>query len=358
MSNRVNQVLPFHTLCVIILLLTIFTKKVNRKGRIKLDYMKLAQKILIENREITEDEALNILHSEEEWWSIFAAGVYLKNQVSRNSLRLNVLLSAKQGICNEDCGYCAQSRRSTEKIAKYGLVPNAVILKKAILAKKNHASVFCIALSGTKPSKKEVNQLCEIIPIIKKRLNLEICLSAGFVDDKQLEQLKSVGIDRINHNLNTPRENYRKIASTHNYDDRCATLEKVHDHQINVCSGFICGMGETDEELVELAFDLKRRNPFSIPVNFLLAIDGTPLAGKNELTPLKCLKIMVMMRFIFPNKELRLSAGREKHFEHLQSMALLLVNSTFLGDYLTEEGENKNVDLNILRTLGLDIESN
>ncbi len=135
-------------------------------------------------------------------------------------------------------------------------------------------------------------------------------------------------------------------------------MEKVHDHQINVCSGFICGMGETDEELVELAFDLKRRNPFSIPVNFLLAIDGTPLAGKNELTPLKCLKIMVMMRFIFPNKELRLSAGREKHFEHLQSMALLLVNSTFLGDYLTEEGENKNVDLNILRTLGLDIESN
>lgn len=322
-----------------------------------MNYMTLAQDILAGNREITEEEALNILHSKEDWWSIFAAAVYLKNQVTQNSLRLNVLLSAKQGICNEDCGYCAQSRRSKEDIEKYGLVPNAVILKKAILAKKNHASVFCIALSGTKPSKREVNQLCEIIPTIKSRLGLEICLSAGFVDDKQLAQLKNAGIDRINHNLNTPRENYRKIATTHNYDDRCATLERVNEHQIDVCSGFICGMGETDEELVELAFDLKSRNPFSIPVNFLLAIEGTPLEGKNELTPLKCLKIMTMMRFIFPNKELRLSAGREKHFNFLQPMALLLVNSTFLGDYLTEEGENKNVDLDLLENLDLDIEN-
>ncbi|KRL01147.1 biotin synthase BioB [Liquorilactobacillus capillatus] len=319
--------------------------------------MNLAQEILAGNRKITKGEVLNILHSEEDWWSIFAAAMYLKNQVTQNSLRLNVLLSAKQGICNEDCGYCAQSRRSTEDIEKYGLVPNAVILRKAVLAKKNHASVFCIALSGTKPSKKEVDQLCEIIPTIKKRLGLEICLSAGFVDNDQLEKLKRAGINRINHNLNTPRENYRKIATTHNYDDRCETLKRVNAHQIDVCSGFICGMGETDSELVELAFDLKDRKPFSIPVNFLLAIEGTPLAGKNELTPLKCLKIMTMMRFIFPRKELRLSAGREKHFGDLQPMALLLVNSTFLGDYLTEEGENKNVDLDLLENLALKIEN-
>ncbi|OTG59048.1 biotin synthase BioB [Streptococcus agalactiae] len=317
------------------------------------NYIHLADEILSGKTSISYEQALEILNSDENWWEIYAAALYLKNQVSRNNIRLNVLLSAKQGLCAENCGYCSQSKESTADIDKFGLLPQNVILKQAIVAHQNGASVFCIAMSGTKPSKREIEQLCQVIPEIKKSLPLEICLTAGFLDREQLHQLKQAGIDRINHNLNTPEEHYPNIATTHSFKDRCDTLERIHNEDIDVCSGFICGMGESDEGLITLAFRLKELNPYSIPVNFLLAVEGTPLGKYNYLTPIKCLKIMAMLRFVFPFKELRLSAGREVHFENFESLVTLLVDSTFLGNYLTEGGRNQHTDIEFLEKLQL-----
>ncbi len=144
------------------------------------NYIHLADEILSGKTSISYEQALEILNSDENWWEIYAAALYLKNQVSRNNIRLNVLLSAKQGLCAENCGYCSQSKESTADIDKFGLLPQNVILKQAIVAHQNGASVFCIAMSGTKPSKREIEQLCQVIPEIKKSLPLEICLAAGF----------------------------------------------------------------------------------------------------------------------------------------------------------------------------------
>lgn len=247
-------------------------------------------------------------------------------------------------------------KKSAADIEEYNLLSKEEILRKALIAKRNHSSVFCIATSGKRPSQKEILVLGETIREIKKRVTIEICLSVGLVTEEQIVYLKHCGTDRFNHNLNTSRENYPKIATTHTYDERLATLKKLREFELDVCSGFICGMGETNQQLVELAFELKEQGPFSIPINFLLPIAGTDFEGKNQLTPLKCLKILTMMRLLFPDTELRVSAGREYHLGKLQSLAVLLVDSIFLGNYLTEKGATVLEDQKMLDLLGLAIE--
>lgn len=184
-------------------------------------------------------------------------------------------------------------------------------------------------------------------------MSIEICLSIGLVTEEQIDYLKSCGVDRLNHNLNTSRDNYPNITTTHSYDDRLETLNKLRQHEMNICSGFICGMRETDEQLVDLAFDLKDQEPYSVPVNFLLPIAGTMFEEHNELTPMKCLKILTMLRLLFPATELRVSAGREFHLGELQPFALLIVDSIFLGNYLTEKGAPISEDQKMLDRLGL-----
>ncbi len=305
---------------------------------------------------ISKKECLTILQSDGDWWDHYAKAIIVKKTKSANRIRLNTLLNAKSGLCAEDCGYCAQSKDSKAPIERYGLLPHDEIIRKALIAKKNKASVFCIALSGTRPTDKEIDLLCKAVIDIKQLMDIEICLSLGLVKKDQIILLKEAGVDRINHNINTPRENYSKITTTHTYQDRIDTLQKLHEYNINTCSGFICGMGETDEQLVAMAFDLKKQNPYSVPVNFLLPIDGTKLAGQHNLSPLKCLKILAMLRLIFPEAELRISAGREYHLGELQQLALLIVDSIFLGNYLTEQGAEISEDQQVLDCLELEIE--
>ena len=302
---------------------------------------------------LTKTTCLEILKDKTNLWGYYAQALQLKTNKSQNIIRLNTVLNAKSGLCREDCGYCAQSKKSSATIETYGLLPKKEIIRKALIAKKNHSSVFCIALSGTRPSKKEIHLLGEAIQTIKSIMSIEICLSIGLVTEEQIDYLKSCGVDRLNHNLNTSRDNYPNITTTHSYDDRLETLNKLRQHEMNICSGFICGMGETDEQLVDLAFDLKDQEPYSVPVNFLLPIAGTMFEEHNELTPMKCLKILTMLRLLFPATELRVSAGREFHLGELQPFALLIVDSIFLGNYLTEKGAPISEDQKMLDRLGL-----
>jgi biotin synthase len=321
-----------------------------------LDYQALAQQILAGTRTITREEALSILNSNEEWWQIYAAALFLKNKQTHNKIRLNYLLNAKSGLCNEDCGYCAQSKASTAPIKKYAMISKAEILRQAQLAHEHQASTFCIAMSGTKPNQQELVDLGEAIQTIKHDYHLEVCVSIGLLDAAQIQYLKQIGIDRVNHNLNTARDHYQKITTTHTYADRVATLDTLNAENVHICSGFICGMGETNAQLIDLAFELKTKQPYSIPINFLLPIKGTKLAEMAELTPLRCLKILAMMRFVFPASELRISAGREAQLRELQNMGILLVDSIFLGNYLTEKGDPIEKDRQMLTALGIVIE--
>lgn len=319
-----------------------------------MDFIELAQRICNGKSQITKEESLAILNSSTDWWGIYGAALMVKNHFHQNTMQLNVLMNAKSGLCAEDCGYCAQSKISSADIESYGLLPTNIIYKKACLAYKRNATTFCIATSGSRLSKQEMTAVGETIKKIKQDLPLKICLSVGLSTLEQMNYFKSVGVDRLNHNLNTPKDNYEKIATTHTYAQRKNTLEMLQQVNMSACAGFICGMGETDEQLIDLAFELRELRPHSVPINFLIPIEGTKFSNVNTLTPIKCLKILTLMRFIFPEVELRASAGREYHFGDLEHFAFLITDSLFLGDYLTSGGNAEDQDIAKLELLEID----
>lgn len=319
-----------------------------------MDFIELAQRICNGKSQITKEESLAILNSSTDWWGIYGAALMVKNHFHQNTMQLNVLMNAKSGLCAEDCGYCAQSKISSADIESYGLLPTNIIYKKACLAYKRNATTFCIATSGSRLSKQEMTAVGETIKKIKQDLPLKICLSVGLSTLEQINYFKSVGVDRLNHNLNTPKDNYEKIATTHTYAQRKNTLEMLQQVNMSACAGFICGMGETDEQLIDLAFELRELRPHSVPINFLILIEGTKFSNVNTLTPIKCLKILTLMRFIFPEVELRASAGREYHFADLEHFAFLITDSLFLGDYLTSGGNAEDQDIAKLELLEID----
>lgn len=319
-----------------------------------MDFIELAQRICNGKSQITKEESLAILNSSTDWWGIYGAALMVKNHFHQNTMQLNVLMNAKSGLCTEDCGYCAQSKISSADIESYGLLPTNIIYKKACLAYKRNATTFCIATSGSRLSKQEMTAVGETIKKIKQDLPLKICLSVGLSTLEQMNYFKSVGVDRLNHNLNTPKDNYEKIATTHTYAQRKNTLEMLQQVNMSACAGFICGMGETDEQLIDLAFELRELRPHSVPINFLIPIEGTKFSNVNTLTPIKCLKILTLMRFIFPEVELRASAGREYHFGDLEHFAFLITDSLFLGDYLTSGGNAEDQDIAKLELLEID----
>ena len=319
-----------------------------------MDFIELAQRICNGKSQITKEESLAILNSSTDWWGIYGAALMVKNHFHQNTMQLNVLMNAKSGLCAEDCGYCAQSKISSADIESYGLLPTNIIYKKACLAYKRNATTFCIATSGSRLSKQEMTAVGETIKKIKQDLPLKICLSVGLSTLEQINYFKSVGVDRLNHNLNTPKDNYEKIATTHTYAQRKNTLEMLQQVNMSACAGFICGMGETDEQLIDLAFELRELRPHSVPINFLIPIEGTKFSNVNTLTPIKCLKILTLMRFIFPEVELRASAGREYHFGDLEHFAFLITDSLFLGDYLTSGGNSEDQDIAKLELLEID----
>lgn len=319
-----------------------------------MDFIELAQRICNGKSQITKEESLAILNSSTDWWGIYGAALMVKNHFHQNTMQLNVLMNAKSGLCAEDCGYCAQSKISSADIESYGLLPTNIIYKKACLAYKRNATTFCIATSGSRLSKQEMTAVGETIKKIKQDLPLKICLSVGLSTLEQINYFKSVGVDRLNHNLNTPKDNYEKIATTHTYAQRKNTLEMLQQVNMSACAGFICGMGETDEQLIDLAFELRELRPHSVPINFLILIEGTKFSNVNTLTPIKCLKILTLMRFIFPEVELRASAGREYHFGDLEHFAFLITDSLFLGDYLTSGGNSEDQDIAKLELLEID----
>ena len=191
---------------------------------------------------------------------------------------------------------------------------------------------------------------------VEDELPLKICACLGLVTAEQAHELRAAGVDRYNHNLNTSRDHHARITTTHGYDDRVRTVDAVRAAGISPCSGFIAGMGETDDGVVDVAFALRDLDADSIPVNFLHAVPGTPLEGTAELSPRRCLRILALLRLVCPTKEIRVAGGREVNLRSLQPLALYAANSIFVGDYLTTPGQAAEADWAMLEDLGFEIE--
>lgn len=252
---------------------------------------------------------------------------------------VQVLDNVQNGLCPEDCGYCAQSKVTEAAVREYPMKSDEEILAGAAEAAAGGAVRYCMAMSGRGPSVHRAKRFARLIRQIKAEHDIEVCLSAGIMGDEHLEVLAEAGLDRMNHNLNTSERHYARICSTHDYADRVATLEAARRSGVEVCSGLIVGMGEQSHDIVEVAFKLRELGAPSIPVNFLIPIEGNPVQDDGSLSPERCLRVLCLMRLVNPRAEIRIAGGREGHLRGLQSLALYPANSLFVGGYLTTRGD-------------------
>jgi biotin synthase len=306
---------------------------------------------------ISKEEALDILNSTDmELLELLHGAYVIRHHYYGNKVKLNMLINTKSGLCPENCGYCSQSSISNAPIEKYRMVDKDTILKGAEQAYQLHAGTYCIVASGRGPSNHEVDQVVSAVKEIKDKYQLKICACLGILKPEQAAKLKEAGVDRYNHNLNTSENHHDSITTSHTYQDRVNTVELIKEAGISPCSGVIVGMKETNEDVVNVAMSLRVLDADSIPVNFLHAIDGTPLEGTNELNPRYCLKVLALMRYVNPTKEIRISGGREVNLGSLQPLGLYAANSIFVGDYLTTSGQETTADHQMLKDLGFEVD--
>jgi biotin synthase len=320
------------------------------------DWEALADKAGAEQR-LSREEALCVLRAPDvELLGLLDAAFRVRRAHFGVAVKLNMIVNAKSGVCPEDCGYCSQSVVSTAQIPKYSMLKADVLLDGAREAWARKARTYCIVASGRRPSARELREVTAAVQRIKAEMPMKVCACLGLLSEVQARELRAAGVDRYNHNLNTASSHHARITTTHSYNDRVATIEAVRRAGISPCAGFIAGMGETDEQIVDVAFALHELDADSIPINFLNAIPGTPLEGTDELTPRRCLKILALMRLVCPTKELRVAGGREVNLRSLQPLAMYVANSIFVGDYLTTEGQPAQADWAMLEDLGFEIE--
>ncbi|KPH74602.1 MULTISPECIES: biotin synthase BioB [Bacillaceae] len=322
------------------------------------DWFGMAERVIM-GEEITDEEALSILDSRDEELLLLLQGAYkIRHHYYGNKVKLNMIINAKSGLCPENCGYCAQSSVSEAPVDKYTFVNELSLLSGADQATKLNAGTYCIVASGRGPSNREVDTVASAVKEIKQRYDLKVCACMGILKPEQAEKLKEAGVDRYNHNINTSKAHHPNITTSHTYDDRVHTVETAKSAGISPCSGVIIGMKESKEDVIDMARSLKIIDADSIPVNFLHAIDGTPLEGTEELDPRYCLKVLALFRYMNPMKEIRISGGREVNLRSLQPLGLYAANSIFVGDYLTTEGQESTADHKMIEDLGFEIDYN
>jgi len=290
------------------------------------------------------------------WPLVHAAGLVRRHHFG-DGVRVHRLTNVKSGACPEDCGYCGQSKDSEAPIKAYKLQSKESILAEAAKAKASGAFRYCMALAGTGPTDAEIEHMVDCISEVKARFGMETCLSAGLMDEAKARRLKAAGLDRLNHNLNTSESMYPEVCTTHTYAQRVQTLLAAKTAGLGVCSGIIVGMEETSEDVIETAFALRDLRAESIPVNFLLPIQGNRLRRDEHdgapLTPARCLRILCVFRLVNPSSELRMAAGREQHLRSYQSAALEPANSLFIDGYLLTKGSDVEAAMRLIVDAGM-----
>lgn len=319
------------------------------------DWDAVATRVL-DGHELTRDEALAVLRaSDDDLLALLAAAFRVRRRHFGRKVHLYYLKNAKSGLCPEDCGYCSQSKVSDAPIERYAFLNEAKLLDGARQAFESQARTYCIVASGRGPSDREVEHVARVVERIKAEYGLHVCCCLGLLRPEQARRLKAAGVDRINHNLNTSRRHYDDICTTHTFDDRLDTLRTVREAGMELCCGLIVGMGEESEDIADVALQLRALEVESIPVNFLHAIDGTPLERRHDLDPRFCLKVLCLFRLANPATEIRIAGGREVNLRSMQAMGLYAANSLFVSDYLTTKGQAASEDFAMIADLGFEV---
>ena len=303
-----------------------------------------------------EAEAISKLN-----WREFLQLIPITNQLREekfgNKVRLCGIVNAKSGRCPEDCKFCAQSSHWRAEIKTYPLLSAQELVASARRAKQNGAREFSIVTSGKGiKSEKELEEIARAVKEIT-RLGLEPCASLGIISDSALEFLKEAGLVRYHHNLESSKNFYPRICTTHSWEESYQVVKTAKELGLKVCSGGIFGLGESWEDRIELALELAKLKPDSVPLNFLIPIPKTPLESQEKLSPLDALKIIAIFRLMLPKTHLIICGGREEILGDFQSWLFPAGATGFIiGDYLTQKGRSPEQDLKLLENLGLEPE--
>jgi len=284
-----------------------------------------------------------------------AQAIHVKN-FSLNQMQLSVLCSVKTGSCPEDCAYCPQSGHYSTDVERHKLLAISEVKRRAESAKKNGASRFCMGAAWKYPPEKDFETILQMVELVHQ-IGLETCVTLGSISSQQAIALKQAGLDYYNHNLDTSPEYYKNIITTRTYQDRLVTLDHVQTAGLKVCCGGIVGMGESRQDRINLLLQLAnlRKHPESVPINRLIAVQGTPLQDCPEIDNLEFIRVIAVARIIMPHSVVRVSAGRDSMSEEMQILCFICgANSIFLGDeLLTAKNVSMHQDKQMFTKLGL-----
>jgi biotin synthase len=311
---------------------------------------------VIAGGDITRAEARSLFAGEvDDPQDLFYAAHKVRRHFHANRVTFCSILPTKFGNCSEDCGFCAQSAHFDAGITPHAMMGEDEVEKACESARDNGASAFGIVNSGRGPTRREWPAIMDAIRGMKKVDGICHCATLGRLDEDQARDLKAAGIRRINHNLETSREHFPNIVTTHSWEERVQTVRIAQKAGLEACVGCIFGMGETIDDRVSVAFSLKELNPSVVPLNFLFPIPGTPLAATPRLEPMEILRIVAVMRLILPRQDLKVAGGREKNLRDLQSWIFHVgATSALIGNYLATYGRPHSEDLQMIRDLGLE----
>ncbi|TVO59997.1 biotin synthase BioB [Denitromonas ohlonensis] len=287
---------------------------------------------------------------------LFRAQQVHREHFDPNAVQRSTLLSIKTGGCSEDCGYCSQSARYDTGLERERLLALEEVLENARAAKAKGSSRFCMGAAWRGPKDKDLEPVIDMIREVKA-LGLETCVTLGMLKDGQAEKLRDAGLDYYNHNIDTAPEFYGQVITTHTFQDRLDTLDRVRNVGINVCSGGIVGMGENRRNRAAMIAQLANMNPppESVPINNLVAIEGTPMADNEQVDPIEFVRTIAVARITMPKSFVRLSAGRQQMSDEMQALCFAAgANSMFYGDrLLTTDNPETDRDEALFAKLGL-----
>lgn len=328
--------------------------KSQRSQRVKIE--ELVAKV-ISGCLLDQSEALQLVEAPNIWEVLHGAN-RIRERYKGNTVGLCSIINAKSGNCAEDCAFCAQSVHHQADVKTYSLLDYPRIKSAYHQAQANGAEGFSIVTSGNELSNAEVDKLTQILKQLDSAsAKTYLCGSLGKLSPASLVKLKQAGLAKCHHNLETSERFFPRVCSTHSYNERLQTIRSIKKAGLDVCSGGIFGMGEGWMDRIELAFALKELDVDSIPLNFLIPIKGTRLETIQCLAPLEILRIIALFRYILPDKNIRVCAGREKTLRDLQSWIFYAgANGMMVGGYLTQPGRGVADDLTMLKDLGLRFE--
>lgn len=315
---------------------------------------------VLEGNKISYEEAQTLLLNTNDIITLAKCANTITRKFCGDIVDIESLVNAKSGSCPEDCSFCAQSSFYDTGISKYTLLPTEKLVEQAKNAKEGGSTSFCLVCAYRSPPEKDFENLCQSITEIKNKIGIDVNVSLGFMTPERAKRLKSLGVKRYNHNLETAKSYFSKICKTHSYDDRVNTAKIVKEAGLELCSGGIIGMGESPLQRLELAFSLADLDPDEVPVNILIPREGTPLIdiSKNNsgLSNDDIIKTIAVWRFIMPKTILKIAGGREVHLGDDGKYILQAgANGIISGGYLTTGGNRHNKDIEMIKEIGLKV---